>query len=161
MPVTRMTPGTAWKARGNRPIQLSVYITIRVAVTLSGYPDTWTMEERLTRKVGLDKGASVSKPLGNQESPTQHPLQQAGQDTTVFSLRQLRGVHGNRRGDHADGGTADEAANDQHDHVDGAGLQSGAEARNHRPDEDGVSPTDLVGKEHVDDGAEDGTALKG
>ncbi|TKW51374.1 hypothetical protein CTA1_7051 [Colletotrichum tanaceti] len=97
---------------------------------------------------------TTPQPLGDQEPPTQHPLQQAGQLPPLAGLGQLGGVHGDGGGQDADGGAADEATGDE-DGEGGAGDgEQGAE-------EDGAAAAESVGAEHVDDGAEDGAALEG
>ena len=107
------------------------------------------------------EGTSIAKPLGNEETPTQHPLKETGEHTTVLGFRKLCSIQWNGGRELANCDTANEAADDEHSHVDGTSLESAAEDRNESSDQYGPAATQLVGEQHVEDGTSDSSALEG
>lgn len=50
------------------------------------------VERGRTLEVTIHEGAAVSEPLGHEEAPAQHPLQETRQDTSEFRLGELTSI---------------------------------------------------------------------
>ena len=144
-----MMAGMTWTERGNRP-----EILISMKIKRNGKVINLTLER------AVDESATITKPLGNQETPRQEPLQKTGEKTTVLRFGEFCGVHGNCRGEHTNGCTGDETTGDKHAHVDSTTLEGATENGDERSDGDGFLSSELVTKDHVDHGTQHGTSLE-
>lgn len=118
-------------------------------------------EESLTLKIGIRERTSISKPLGNEEPPTQHPLQQARQHTTMLCFCDFSCVHRNSRRQNSNRNTSNESSNYEHGHIDSTGLESTTESSDQSTKSDGFLSAQSVCDEEIDDRAENRTSLKG